>query len=124
MKNNGNLFAKRLRLLREKNKLTQKDMAEYLNMPNNTYNGLEMGNRVKLPDAETLNAIADRLDCSVDYLLGRVKHADEAILEDLPEELRVEGVKAVLAVKEALKTGLSAEEINEILEFARRVKRK
>jgi transcriptional regulator with XRE-family HTH domain len=124
MKNNGNLFAKRLRTLREKNKISQKDMAEFLGIPNTTYNRLEMGSRSTLPDAETLNAIADKLDCSVDYLLGRVKHADEAIMEDLPEELRIEGIKAVLAVKEALRTGLSADEINEILEFARRVKRK
>ncbi|MCC3864174.1 helix-turn-helix domain-containing protein [Terrisporobacter petrolearius] len=44
-------------------------MAEKLNIPANTYNGYETGKRS--PSLEVTKEIADFLEVSVDYLLGR-----------------------------------------------------
>ena len=54
----------------------------------------------------------------------RVDDPQVAIISELPDELKLEGIKAVYAMKEAVKTGLTADEINEILVFYRKVKGK
>lgn len=63
------IFSKRLRVEREKLGLKQKEMAEKLNMPSNTYNGYETGKRI--PALDVAKNIADALDVTTDYLLGR-----------------------------------------------------
>ncbi len=113
-------FKERLKQLRVKSGKTQKETADMVKIQPSTYSGYENGNRT--PDLETLNVIADYFNVSIDYLFGRVDNPDIAILDDLPEELKIEGIKAVYAVKEAVKTGLSADEINEILAFANKIK--
>jgi transcriptional regulator with XRE-family HTH domain len=96
-------FANRLRQEREKLGLMQKDMAQKLDIPPNTYNGYETGKRS--PNLEVAKHISDTLDISVDYLLGRTNNRniqqeksklDESIKtiaahrinphEDLPED--------------------------------------
>lgn len=64
----SNIFANRLRNERESLGLKQKEMAEKLNIPANTYNGYETGKRI--PSLDVANAIAKTLDLSLDYLLG------------------------------------------------------
>lgn len=49
--------------------MKQKDVYKALGIPNNTYSNYENGKRE--PDLKTLVCIADFLDVSVDYLLGR-----------------------------------------------------
>ena len=63
------IFSNRLRQERENLKLMQKEMAQKLNLPANTYNGYETGKRS--PALDVAKHIADTLDISVDYLLGR-----------------------------------------------------
>ena len=63
------MFATRLRNERESLGLKQKEMADKLNIPANTYNGYETGKRS--PSLEVTKEIADFLEVSVDYLLGR-----------------------------------------------------
>lgn len=63
------IFANRLREERERLGLMQKEMAQKLEVPPNTYNGYETGKRS--PNLEVARHIADTLDLSVDYLLGR-----------------------------------------------------
>lgn len=116
-------FAARLRQIRKEKNIMQKDFAEQLGINQPTYNAYEMGK--SMPPCEVMVSIADKLDVSLDYLMGRVDNPKIAIIgfDDLPEELKVEGIKAVYALKEAVKTGLTADEINEILTFARNVKK-
>ena len=57
----------RLKELREKNKLTQKEIASKLNISNVTYNRYELGQRE--PDIKTLFKLADYYKVSLDYLL-------------------------------------------------------
>lgn len=62
-------FGLRLKALRLKNEMTQKQVASYLHIDRTTYTGYESGKR--FPDAQTLCKLADLFAVSVDYLLGR-----------------------------------------------------
>ncbi|MBQ7164100.1 MAG: helix-turn-helix transcriptional regulator [Clostridia bacterium] len=63
------VFEKRLIELRKTYKLTQRDMAEKLNIAQPSYIRYENGSAE--PKQEILVKIADIFDVSVDYLLGR-----------------------------------------------------
>ncbi|WP_286315402.1 helix-turn-helix domain-containing protein [Romboutsia ilealis] len=62
-------FFIRLRNERELLGLKQKEFAEKLNIPPNTYNGYETGKRT--PSLDVLKQIAEALNVSTDYLLGK-----------------------------------------------------
>lgn len=59
----------RLKDLREDRDLTQKEIAQYLNVKQNTYSQYETGKR-EIP-LELLWKLADFYETSVDYLIGR-----------------------------------------------------
>lgn len=70
-----------LKNLRKENKLTQKELADKINVTHVSISGYESGNRN--PDTETLQLIADYFDTSVDYLLGRThKKGSSKYLKD------------------------------------------
>ena len=56
------------------NKLTVKKLLEKCNMNRNTIYDLE--NKHSFPSSDKLSRIADYLDCSVDYLLGRTDNPE------------------------------------------------
>jgi len=60
----------RLKLVRSHKGLTQRQLAERLNLSPSTIALYETGNRN--PDPDMLKKLADFLDCSIDWLLGRV----------------------------------------------------
>ena len=60
---------KRIRDLREDKDLTQKDLANYLNVSQKSYSRYERGERTIAP--EILSKIATFHDTTVDYLLNR-----------------------------------------------------
>lgn len=59
----------RLKKLRNEKKLTQKQLAEKINVTHVSISGYESGNRS--PDTDTLQRLADFFGVSTDYLLGR-----------------------------------------------------
>ncbi len=59
----------RLKDLREDNDIKQKELAEYLNIRQNTYSQYENGKR-EIP-LDTLWKLADYYNTSVDYIIGR-----------------------------------------------------
>ena len=59
----------RLKDLREDNDVKQKELAEYLNIKQNTYSQYENGKR-EIP-LDTLWKLADYYNTSVDYIIGR-----------------------------------------------------
>ena len=63
------MFQQRLRSRRMKCGYTQQRMADSLVISLNAYQKYEQGER--FPPADTLVRIADILECSIDYLLGR-----------------------------------------------------
>lgn len=62
-------FCKRLIHLRTINDLTQKELADILNIERSTLSSYETGRRY--PTISVLIRIADTFNVSVDYLLGR-----------------------------------------------------
>ena len=67
-------FSERLREARTRKGLMQKEVAEHLKMTPRAYQYYEAGRR--RPDYETLVAIADHLDVTLDYLFGRTDKPD------------------------------------------------
>ncbi len=63
------MFGKRLRAMRMKRNFTQPQLADLIDVALRTYQGYEGGTRS--PSFETLVKLADILDVSTDYLLGR-----------------------------------------------------
>lgn len=59
----------RLKELRKKANLTQKEMGEILGVNQRTYSNYELGDRDMSP--ETLIKLADFYNVTIDYLLGR-----------------------------------------------------
>lgn len=62
-------FAERLKKARKQKRLTQREVAEYLGIATHSYQNYEGGQRQ--PDFEALVVIADYLEVTTDYLLGR-----------------------------------------------------
>lgn len=73
------MFSKRLGELREKSRLTQKELSSRLGMARTTYSGYENGARE--PDHQTLQKFADFYDVSIDYLLGRTTDPKRVLKE-------------------------------------------
>lgn len=67
-------FAERLKEARNLNHVKQREMAEYLQIGLRSYQNYEGGQRE--PDFKTLVALADFLDVSTDYLLGRTNRQE------------------------------------------------
>ncbi len=66
------IFQERLIEQRKLNKITQRQLAEYLQIAQPSYIRYENGSSE--PNLETLVKIADFFDVSVDYLLGRTEY--------------------------------------------------
>ena len=62
------MFSSRLKMLRSEKNLTQKQLADILNMQNTAISKYELGERK--PDQDTLMKIAEYFNVSTDYLLG------------------------------------------------------
>lgn len=85
-----------IRKLREKNNLSQKELAKILNIANSTLSQYESGDRVPSDDIKI--KMADYFNVSLDYLLGRssspgssISPSSEmaALEEDFPEGVSV-----------------------------------
>ena len=63
-------FSDRLKLARKRRGITQKEIAEKIGVSTSSYKHYE--NAENLPSLLTLKALADVLDVSTDYLLGRL----------------------------------------------------
>lgn len=72
-----------LATLRKTKKLTQEELAKYLNMTQRTYCGYEL-NQTE-PNIETLCKLADYFNVSIDYLVGR-ETTDEQITTDYKQK--------------------------------------
>lgn len=103
------IFSKRLRIEREKLGLKQKEMAEKLNMPSNTYNGYETGRRI--PALDVASNIADALNVTTDYLLGRT---DEKTFTSREEKSIQKDLKQIM---EEFKTGKAGPAFYDGVEF-------
>ncbi len=89
------MFGERLKLLRNKNSMTQQDLANLLNISPSAIGMYEQNRRD--PDTDTIKFLADYFNCSVDYLLGRTdnpKDGSENLSDaDLEEFIKNHNIK-------------------------------
>lgn len=88
-------FPARLRQVRLERKLTQEQLGKHIQVTKVSISCYENGSRT--PDMETLQRIADVLDVSVDYLLGRTPTVK------VDEQLAKEDPKVCVFLEEVLK---------------------
>ena len=63
------IFGKNIKKLRKMKGYTQEQLADVLNTTRSCISNYELGNRQ--PDSETVTAMADFFDVSIDFLMGR-----------------------------------------------------
>ncbi|MED4971384.1 helix-turn-helix domain-containing protein [Parageobacillus toebii] len=78
-------FGKRLRFLRKKRNMTQKDLADRFNLGESTIGMYERDERE--PSFEFVRQLADFFNVTTDYLLGRTDNPNPPENDDIPEEL-------------------------------------
>jgi HTH-type transcriptional regulator, competence development regulator len=77
-------FGKRLRFLRKKRNMTQKDLADRFNLGESTIGMYERDERE--PSFEFVRQLADFFNVTTDYLLGRTDNPNPP-KDDIPKEL-------------------------------------
>ena len=70
----------KLKDIRLEKKISQKELAKQINSTQQTYSDYETGRTN--PDIETLIKIANILECSVDYLIGREDDFGNVIIKE------------------------------------------
>jgi transcriptional regulator with XRE-family HTH domain len=116
------VVGRRIKAVRKKNGFSQKELGDLLKVSQQTIWKWESG--INDPDTASIVKIAEWANVSCDYLLGRVKNPNIAIMDDLPEELKNEGVEALYVLKEALQSGLTADDIQDVLRLAQKMRKK
>ena len=97
-------MVKKVRELRTKRGISQKEFASILQVPPNTYNQWENGKRQ--PDPEMLAQIAEYFDVSIEYLIGkdtssrRPKGVKIPVLGIVPAGIPVEAIEDILDYEE------------------------
>ena len=93
------MFAENLKILRERKKITQQQLADKLEISRSTIGMYENGSRE--PDFETLELIADFFNVNMDRLIGNLNPAD----------------KRMIPVLGYVKAGLPIESVENILDY-------
>jgi transcriptional regulator with XRE-family HTH domain len=106
-----------LKKIRKSRGIEVPKIAEFLNISSSMYYGLESGD--KTLSEEYLIKLSDFYNVTIDFLLGRTKNPQGYILEGdmLPKELRDIDVEWIEMVKDATNSGISKEDIKEIIEY-------
>lgn len=119
-------FKTRIKELRQKNNLTQKELGEKLGLTESTVSLYEAGKRK--PDPSTLVKLANIFDVSIDYLLGRTDDPTNPVKgivtrEDFERVLGPGDYPEVMAFKEYIdRENLTWEEAMKLLELAKKIR--
>ncbi|MZQ75220.1 MAG: helix-turn-helix domain-containing protein [Peptoclostridium sp.] len=118
------LFGDRLRRLRERRQIYQKDLAKILGVSAGAIGMYETNKRT--PDFEILNKIADYFDVTVDYLLGRTDDEEIKIYEkdQIPDKFKDLGLEYIEIAKELELSDISVEEMKKFIELMKIAKKK
>lgn len=106
------MFGKKLKLLRERNGLTQEQLANKFNLLKSSISMYE--NDVRLPNVETIKDFANYFNVSIDYLM------DNETKNNIDEELKEKEALKKLLQKTGFMAGdedLTDEELERLMEF-------
>jgi len=108
---------KNLKAIRLSNGITQKELSEKLGVTQQAISLYESENRQA--DYDTLKLFADYFKCTIDYLVGRVDEPN-LVHYEIPN---AEGMQiAIDIVEDALKEGLTPEDIKKFVALAKEMK--
>lgn len=108
-------LSNRMRELRRINGFSQEDIAKRLDISTSAYGFYEQGKTI--PNAKTLEFLADMYDVTVDYLLGRSSNPQLRAKDEVDIARNVEEMKQSLE-NGSLRMSLDGEEItDEVKEF-------
>ena len=110
-----------LKKIRKDRRVTVDRLSEILDCSPQYYYELERGD--KRINEDILNPLADFYGVTTDFLLGRTNNKQAVILSgnSLPEELK-EYCDEIEVLREAVTNGLTKEDIQIALDFAKKVK--
>lgn len=92
------VFKDTLKLLREEEHLTKKDLAEKLGLSPSAISMYESGDRK--PSIEVIEAVGDYFNVDIDYLLGKQDERRKISFDFLKEKCELEYYFGVLSAKE------------------------
>ncbi|WP_455168029.1 helix-turn-helix domain-containing protein [Streptococcus sp.] len=90
------IFSERLKQLRLEKGLTQKEVADLVNVNRVTYTNWEKGNRE--PSFEKLFLLAEYLGTNIDYLLGKSDNPKKSVTQDEDRNFSARYIKDFLYV--------------------------
>ena len=90
-------YGDRLKKLREKTGLSQKEMTSRLNINRSTYARYELSQTQ--PDYDTLKLLANYFDVTIDYIIGRSEHPKLTEKEDVDADDQVKELMELLKDK-------------------------
>ncbi|MDD7352000.1 MAG: helix-turn-helix transcriptional regulator [Peptoniphilaceae bacterium] len=109
-------FGENIKNLRIKNNLTQKELAEKLNLSRPTIGRYESDER--FPDKETIIDLAELFDVSIDEIFGRKKHRNRDVFIEEENSFKGNKIDKILCEKEIDKNYLNDEEfVEDLIEF-------
>lgn len=109
-------FGENIKNLRIKNNLTQKELAEKLNLSRPTIGRYESDER--FPDKETIIDLAELFDVSIDEIFGRKKYRNKSVFIEEENSFKVNKIDKILCKKEIDKKYLNDEEfVEDLIEF-------
>lgn len=102
----SNDIAKKIKILVKRKNLSLKDMFPSIGLGQNTMANL----KTYMPKADNLAKIADYLDCSVDYLLGRTDNPNLNIFSNPSEviETKIEKSRIIPLYETIVSAGTSS----------------
>lgn len=113
-------FSQRLRECREEKGLKQKELAELINMPANTFNGYETGKRS--PSIDLVQDLSRVLNVSPNYLLGYSNDTETLVYEYL-SLIKMLEIEEIEIIKDFKKRGLSlVDVVNDLKKIAEKYK--
>lgn len=80
-----NIIGSMIKELRKQNGLTQKELANQINVSFQTVSKYELG--VNFPDTDTLLKLSNIFDCTVDYLIGNSNATKFTNKDDYPYDI-------------------------------------
>ena len=107
-----------MKMLREKSRYSQTEIANFLKISRQAYNNYERA--IRMPDLDTITRLAEFFNVTTDYLLGKID-VPYPIELNIPEVLKDENVSF------AFNNGgdyLTQEEVNELASFVEFLKMK
>lgn len=115
-------FGERMKRLRLEHNLTQEELANKLSLSKSNISKYE-SNDVE-PNIQTLHALSELFDVSLDYLLGKTDSKELYELKDkkIPAELREIGVEYMTVAKRIKEEGLTPQEIETMIEAIKKIK--